>query len=163
MVWSAPYADVPDDQLWIRMGTDYAKRTGFKEKLFTFILLAAISFVVYKAWHFSPPGQEIVRKVKVNNLVNLYITEASAGVTTDFSYRFYLYDSSKDDKEFKVSLKDNLSPFMITEDKDALDKVENGAIYLSVKGKIYTFRSPAPYIIRGSIYYVPIYITASPF
>lgn len=101
--------------------------------------------------------------MKVNNLVNLYITEANAGATTDFSYRFYLYDSAKDDKEFMASLKGELSPFMITEDKNALDKVENDAIYLSVKGDIYTFHSPAAYLIRGSIYYVPIYITASPF
>ncbi len=136
---------------------------AFKKRYLLFILLAAIAFVIYKAWHFSPLGQEIVIKVKVNNLVNLYITEASAGATTDFSYRFYLYDASKDDKEFMTRLSDDLSPFMITADKDALDRVENGAIYLSVKGKIYTFRSPASYLIRGSIYYVPIYITASPF
>ncbi len=136
---------------------------AFKKRYLLFILLAAIAFVIYKAWHFSLLGQEIVTKVKVNNLVNLYITEASAGATTDFSYRFYLYDASKDDKEFMTRLSDDLSPFMITADKDALDRVENGAIYLSVKGKIYTFRSPAYYLIRGSIYYVPIYITASPF
>lgn len=136
---------------------------AFKKRYLLFILLAAIAFVIYKAWHFSPLGQEIVTKVKVNNLVNLYITEASAGATTDFSYRFYLYDASKDDKEFMTRLSDDLSPFMITEDKGALDRVENGAIYLSVKGNIYTFRSPASYLIRGSIYYVPIYITASPF
>jgi len=136
---------------------------AFKKRYLLFILLAAIAFVVYKALNFSPLGQEIIRKVKVNKLVNLYITEANAGATTDFSYRFYLYDSSKDDKEFMASLDDDLSPFMITADNDALDKVENDAIYLSVKGNIYTFRSPATYIIRGSIYYVPIYITASPF
>lgn len=136
---------------------------AFKKRYLLLILLAAIAFVIYKALHFSPLGEEIVRKVKVNNLANLYITEANAGATTDFSYRFYLYDSSKDDKEFMASLKGELSPFLITEDKDALDKVENDAIYLSVKGDIYTFHSPAAYLIRSSIYYVPIYITASPF
>jgi len=136
---------------------------AFKKRYLLLILLAVIAFVICKALHFSPPGEEIVRKVKVNNLANLYITEANAGATTDFSYRFYLYDSSKDDKEFMASLKGELSPFMITEDKDALDKVENDAIYLSVRGDIYTFQNPAAYLIHGSIYYVPIYITASPF
>ena len=101
--------------------------------------------------------------MKVNNLANLYITEASAGATTGFSYRFYLYDATKDDKAFMASLEDDYEPFMITTDKDTLKKVENDAIYLSVKGTVYTFHSPADYLAGGSIYSVPVYLTSSPF
>ncbi|HCR9748356.1 TPA: hypothetical protein OPR08_000531 [Citrobacter koseri] len=136
---------------------------AFKKRYLLVILLAVVVFGVYKVLRFSPLEQQIIEKVKVNNLANLYITEASAGATTDFSYRFYLYDATKDDKAFMASLEDDNYPFMITSDKDALQKVENGAIYLSVKGTIYTFHAPADYLYRGSVYSVPVYMNASPF
>lgn len=135
----------------------------FKKRYVLLILLAVVAFGIYKVLHFSPLEQEVIRKVKVNNLANLYITEASAGATTGFSYRLYLYDASKADKAFMESLEDGNKPFMITTDKDALKKVENDAIYLSVKGTIYTFHNQAAYKVRDSIYSVPVYLTASPF
>ncbi|QWZ49022.1 hypothetical protein [Enterobacter bugandensis] len=135
----------------------------FKRRYLLLIPLTVIAFGVYKMLHFSPLEQEIIKKVKVNNLANLFITEASAGATTGFSYRFYLYDANKDDKSFIKSLKDDDEPFMITTDKNALRKVENDAIYLSVKGTIYTFHNRAAYRVRDSIYSVPVYLTALPF
>lgn len=135
----------------------------FKRRYLLLIPLTVIAFEVYKMLHFSPLEQEIIKKVKVNNLANLFITEASAGATTGFSYRFYLYDANKDDKSFIKSLKDDDEPFMITTDKNALRKVENDAIYLSVKGTIYTFHNQAAYRVRDSIYSVPVYLTALPF
>jgi hypothetical protein len=138
-------------------------KRAFKKRYLLLALLAVVAFGTYKLLRFSPLEQEIVKKVKVNNLANLYITEASAGATTNFSYRFYLYDASKDDNAFMASLEDNEKPFMITTDKDALKKVENDAIYLSVKGTIYTFQSPAAYVVRDSVYYVFVYLTSSPF
>ena len=135
----------------------------FKRRYLLLIPLAVIAFGIYKMLHFSPLEQEIIKKVKVNNLANLFITEASAGATTGFSYRFYLYDANKDDKSFIKSLKDDDEPFMITTDKNALRKVENDAIYLSVKGTIYTFHNQAAYRVHDSIYSVPVYLTAIPF
>ncbi|MCU6328710.1 hypothetical protein KSU19_13715 [Enterobacter quasiroggenkampii] len=134
----------------------------FKRR-YLLIPLTVIAFGVYKMLHFSPLEQEIIKKVKVNNLANLFITEASAGAITGFSYRFYLYDANKDDKSFIKSLKDDDEPFMITTDKNALRKVENDAIYLSVKGTIYTFHNQAAYRVHDSIYSVPVYLTAIPF
>ena len=136
---------------------------AFKKRYLLLILLALVAFGVYKVLHFSPLEQQIIKKVRVNNLANLYITEASTGATTDFSYRFYLYDATKDDKAFMASLEDSREPFLITTDKDALQKAENDAIYLSVKGTIYTFHAPADYLINGSVYSVPVYLTSSPF
>ena len=135
----------------------------FKKQYLLLILLTVIAFGIYKVLHFSPLEQQIIKKVKVNNLANLYITEVSAGATTGFSYRFYMYDANKDDRAFMESLKDDDEPFMITTDKDALMKVENDAIYLSVKGTIYTFHNQAAYKARDSIYSVPVYLTAIPF
>lgn len=85
----------------------------FKKQYLLLILLTVIAFGIYKVLHFSPLEQEIIKKVKVNNLANLYITEASAGATTGFSYRFYMYDANKDDGAFMESLKDDDEPFMI--------------------------------------------------
>ncbi|HEO9143434.1 MULTISPECIES: hypothetical protein [Enterobacter] len=135
----------------------------FKKRYLLLILLAIVAFGVYKVLHFSPLEQKVIKKVKISNLANLYITEASAGATTGFSYRFYLCDATKDDKAFMAGLKNDNEPFMITTDKDALKKVENNAIYLSVKGTIYSFQSPATYLVRGSVYSAPVYMTSSPY
>lgn len=135
----------------------------FKKRYIILTLLAVIAFGVYRVLFPSPLEQTLIKKVKVNNLANLYITHASAGATTGFSYRFYLYDASKDDKAFMKSLNDNNQPFMITADKDALKKVGNEAIFLSVKGTVYAFHSPAFYRAGRGIYSVPIYLTSSPF
>ena len=61
----------------------------FKKRYLLLILLAVVAYRIYNLLHFSPLEQVIIKKVKVNNLANLYITEASAGATTGFSYRFY--------------------------------------------------------------------------
>lgn len=135
----------------------------FKKRYILVILLAIVVFGAYKVLHFSPLEQKIINKVKVNSLANLYITEASAGATTDFSYRFYLYDAAKDDKAFMASLEDDSAPFLITTDRHALKKVENDAIFLSVKGKIYMFQSPAAYRANGSLYSISVYLSSSPF
>lgn len=135
----------------------------FRKGYLLLILLAVVVIGVYKVLHYSPLEQEIIKKVKINNLATLYITEASTGATSGFSYRFYLYDASKDNKAFMASLEDGNEPFMNTTDKGALTKAENDALYLSVKGTIYTFNSPATYLAGGSIYSVPVYLTSSPF
>lgn len=133
---------------------------AFKKGLSWLILLMGALYGIYSLLQFSPLEQTVVKKVNVNNLVNLYITKADAGATTDFSYRFYLYDASKGDNAFTASLDDN-NPFLVTSDKDALKQVDNGALYLSVKGTIYSFQSPASYIINDSIHSVPIYMRSS--
>lgn len=135
----------------------------FKKRYSLLILLAVIAFGVYRVLFTSPLEQALIKKVRVNKLANLYITQASAGATTGFSYRFYLYDASKDDKAFMTSLNDDNQPFMITTDKDALKKVSNEVIFLSVKGTVYAFHSPAFYRAGEAIYSVPIYLTSSPF
>ncbi|MBA2816387.1 hypothetical protein [Candidatus Pantoea persica] len=95
--------------------------------------------------------------------VSLYITEASAGTTTDFSYRFYLYNASKNTRTFMASPKDGNEPFMITTDHNTLQKVDNDAIYLSVKGSLYRFTNAPACRVDKTIYYVPVYLTATPY
>lgn len=137
---------------------------GFKKRyILQLILLAALSIGGYQISKFSPLEQSIVKKVKVNNLANLYITEANAGATTDFSYRFYLFDASKSDNAFMGSLRNDTKPFLVTSDRNALQKVDKDAIYLSVKGAIFAFNAPPAYRVNDSLFLVPIYLTSVPF
>ncbi|WP_343552917.1 hypothetical protein [Pantoea sp.] len=130
---------------------------------FGIVLFGLIAYGIYLLLKVSPLEQTIVYKEKVNNLANLYVTEANAGATTGFSYRFYLYDGSKSDEDFKRSLMDTASPFLITSDSKALDKIKNGVIYLNIKGRIYSFNNNPAYRYNDSIYKIPAVITAAPY
>lgn len=135
----------------------------FKRRYLLIPLIAILAYGIYFLMQFSPLEQHVIKKIKVNNLANLYITEADAGATTNFSYRYYLFDATKSDAEFLESLNDNEQYFLITEDDKALVSIENNAIYLNVKGAIFTFHSPGSYRNSTGIYSVPIYLNASPY
>ncbi len=98
------------------------------------VLLAVILiYILYQISQLFRLEQRILRKISVNNFTSLYITEADAdaGATTDFSYRYYLFDASKSDKDFMNRLTADRQPFLITADPNAFQKVKNNAIYLS--------------------------------
>ncbi len=133
----------------------------FKKRYIAIPVLIIFLILCYICFNFPPVGQSIIKKVKVNNLANLYITQVSAGATTAFSYRYYLYDASKSDQEFMDNLQD-ISPFLIIADDKAIVKIENEAIHLQVKGDIYAFNSPAGYRVSTGLYTVGVYLKASP-
>ena len=135
----------------------------FKKRYLLVLLFPVLLWVAFKIAHFSPLEQTLFQTIPVTSQVSLYITEASAGATTNFSYRFYLYDAHKDDRAFMASLKDDNQPFMITSDRNALQKVDDGAIYLSVKGTVYRFTNAPACRVGNSIYSVPVYLTATPY
>lgn len=89
--------------------------------------------------------------------------EANAGATTDFSYRYYLFDASKSEEDFTASLTANSQPFLITSDPDAFQKVKNHALCMSVKGEIFAFRNFAVYTVNGALFSVPVYLTSAPY
>lgn len=137
---------------------------GFKKRYVVIAILAiTLSYGIYKLTQLSPLEQKILRKVNVNTHATLYITEADAGATTDFSYRYYLFDASKSDKDFINSLTADRQPFLITADPNAFQKVENNAIYLSVKGDVFAFHNAPVYQIKGALFSVPVYLTAEPY
>lgn len=136
----------------------------FKKRHFLMMFfLMVIFFGIYSLSKLSPLEQSIVHEQAVNTQANIFITEASAGATTDFSYRYYLYDSSKTVEDFKKALSDDYSPFLITSDANALSKIENEMIYLNVKGKVFSFNNLPAYKHNYSIYTVPVVITAKPY
>ncbi|MFP2238515.1 hypothetical protein ACLEX4_08255 [Pseudescherichia vulneris] len=127
---------------------------GFKKRYFLLIPITLAVFFIYWISHFSLLEQEILKKLKVNNLANLYVTEASAGATTGFSYRYYLFDAKKSDADFMAHIDDE-TPFMITSDSKATATVSNGQLYLRVRGDIYSFQS-------GS-YQASVHLDAAPY
>lgn len=135
----------------------------FKKRYLLVLLFPVLVWVAFKIAYFSPLEQRLLQTIPVTSQINLYITEASAGATTNFSYRFYLYDAHKDARAFLASLKDDNQPFLITTDRNALQKVDNGAIYLSVKGTVYRFTNTPACRVGNSIYSVPVYLTATPY
>jgi hypothetical protein len=124
-----------------------------KRRIFTLIALA-IAFVIYKFWGVFSVEQTLYQKVKVNSLVNLYVTQADAGATTAFSYRYYLYDAKKSDTDFMTHAK-NETPFMITNDDKATTTIKDDQIFLHVRGDIYFFDNVS--------YSVKINLDASPY
>ncbi|MDU5474871.1 MULTISPECIES: hypothetical protein [Pantoea] len=137
---------------------------GFKKRYVVIAILAiTLSYGIYKLTQLSPLEQKILRKVNINTHAALYITEADAGATTDFSYRYYLFDASKSDKDFINSLAADRQPFLITADPNAFQKVENNAIYLSVKGDVFAFHNAPVYQIKGALFSVPVYLTSEPY
>lgn len=130
------------------------KKRVFKKR---YILIPAFLIVIWLGWILFfmtfPVEHELYKKVKVNSAVNLYVTQASAGAMTSFSYHYYLYSAKKSDAYFMAHVKSE-TPFMVTNDDKAITEVKEGQLYLRVHGKIYSFNN----VSNG----VRIYLDASP-
>lgn len=120
------------------------------------VLLVIVAFYgVWKALN-SPIDQTIYKVEKVNSQVTLYITEGSAGATTDFVYQFYLVPSAVTKSDFLKDTGDKYHAFLSTSDESTKVEISDGAIHLTVKGHVYHFNN-------GASYSTTIYLNASPF
>ncbi|QKJ87388.1 hypothetical protein PMPD1_2446 [Paramixta manurensis] len=117
------------------------KEQGFKKR---YILVPVFFSLLVFGWVFYflkfPVEQEIYKKVRINESTVLYITQASAGAMTSFSYHYYFYDAKKSDADF-IAHVDDRTPFMITNDNTAAIAVKEGQVYLRVRGEVYSFRN----------------------
>lgn len=120
------------------------------------VLLAIAAF--YSAWKFfnSPIEQSVYKVKNVNSQITLYVTEGSAGATTDFVYQFYLVPSAVTRSNFLKNIGDKYQAFLATSDANTKVDVSNGAVHLTVKGNVYRFNN-------GASYSTTIYLNASPF
>ena len=135
----------------------------FTKRPFGLAVLIIIVLAVYKLAHFSPFEQSIIKRVAVNNLATLYITQASAGATTRYSYRYYLLDASKNEEEVNEFISnEKQQPFLITDDENASAVIKENSIYLKIKGTIYSYQSSAAYSNKIGTFSIPVYLTASP-
>jgi hypothetical protein len=131
-----------------------------KERVFKkrYVFIPALFIVLMIAWviHFLtfPVGHDLYKTVKVNNLVTLYVTQASAGAMTSFSYHYYLYDATKSEADFMAHIDDQRA-FMVTSDSKATATANNGHLYLRVRGDIFSFNN-------GS-YKVIVHLDAAPY
>lgn len=131
------------------------KERGFKKRYFLVPALFAFMLIAW-AFHFIkfPVEQDVYEKVKVNNLITLYITQVSAGAMTSFSYHYYLYDARKSQADFMAHIDDERA-FMVTSDSKATAAVNNDDLYLRVRGDIYSFNNGSHKVI--------IHLDASPY
>ncbi|GEM_PF-177558 len=117
------------------------KQRVFKKR---YVLVPILLFLAWLGWIVFfmtfPVEHELYKKVKINNAVNLYVTQASAGAMTSFSYHYYLYDAKKSDTDFMDHVKSETA-FMVTNDDRAIAEVKEGQLYLRVHGKIYSFNN----------------------
>lgn len=117
------------------------KERGFKKR---YLLIPVFFFLAMLGWIFHSLNfqaeQELYKKIKVNNLAVLYVTQVSAGAMTSFTYHYYLYDAKKNQANFMAHLEDE-TPFMITNDDNVTVFVKDGQVYLHVRGDIYSFRN----------------------
>lgn len=104
----------------------------------------------------SPIDQTVYKVEKVNSQVSLYVTEGSAGATTDFVYQFYLVPPEVTVAAFLKGIGHKYQPFLSTSDGSAKIAISDNAIHLKVKGDVYRFTN-------GASYSTTIYLNASPF
>lgn len=130
------------------------KQRVFKKR---YILIPILLFLIWLGWIVFfmtfPVEHDLYKKVKINNALNLYVTQASTGAMTSFSYHYYLYDAKKSDADFIEHVK-NETAFMVTNDDKAITEVKAGQLYLRVHGNVYSFKN-----VSDS---VGIYLDASP-
>ncbi|MGZ0750593.1 hypothetical protein [Kluyvera sichuanensis] len=120
---------------------------AFKKRCLLVPVLLLVSFIGWIIYLMAfPVGQTLYQTVKLNNQVTLYVTQADAGATTAFSYRYYLYDAKKSCADFMKHINDEI-PFMITSDDRATATVKDDILYLHVHGDVYSF-SNVSYRIR---------------
>lgn len=132
------------------------------------IVLGVIFFCVFFSYkyienNFSIVSEEIVKKEAVNNLVNLYIVQSDAGATTKYAYKYFLFDAKKDDSDFMRSIKDDIHPFLVTDDQHANVNIEDDKIKIVVNGRIYNFDNLGVYKLSTGIYHENVYLSSSPF
>lgn len=131
------------------------KQRVFKKRYILIpILLFLIWFGSIAFFMTFPVEHDLYKKIKINNSVNLYVIQSSAGAMTSFSYHYYLYDAKKSDTDFMDHVKSETA-FMVTSDDRAIAEVKDGQLYLRVHGNVYSFRN-----VSDS---VGIYLDASPY
>jgi hypothetical protein len=119
------------------------------------LLVIVACYGAYKVLN-SPIDQTVYKVEKVNSKVSLYVTEGSAGATTDFVYQFYLIPPEVTETAFLKGIGDEYQPFLSTSDGSAKIAISDSAIHLDVKGDVYRFTN-------GASYSTTIYLNASPF
>lgn len=129
----------------------------FKNK--NIFVLSMLAIIGYGLWRMSGDffylEQTIVYRHTVADTSMLYVTESSAGATTAFVYKYYVYSARKTDEVFLEDIKNGYEPFLVTTDPGVKISIEDRSIFLKVSGDIFKFKN-----LAGSVF---IYLNSSPF
>lgn len=114
------------------------KGRGFKRLYITFSVILLLGYFFYQAFHnLHIYEQKVIKRQKINEFTTLYVTEGSAGVTTNNTYKYYLYPSEST-AEFEKEMYD-YEPVLFTDDANVGVTVKDSKLYLTVRGRIYSF------------------------
>lgn len=94
------------------------------------------------SWLGSPSPvnlDEVVFKQPLGNGSALYgARDNRGGATVGFAYRYYI-SKQVDSDEQALTLLNGTPPFLITKDPEVSAKIVDGALHLSIRGRIYEF------------------------
>jgi len=113
-----------------------------------------LGYLIKVVLDFSPYEQTIIRKESIGEFNTPYVTEGSAGATTENTYKYYLYPSAKTEKEFLENIRDYPS-VLFTSDSDVKMQLKGKNLYFTVKGTIYSFTNQSDSVF--------IYLNSTPF
>ncbi len=131
------------------------KERVFRERYIVIVLVIAfLGYLIKMVLDFSPYEQTIIRKESIGEFNTLYVTEGSAGATTENTYKYYLYPSAKTEKEFLENIRDYPS-VLFTSDSDVKMQLKGKKLYFTVKGTIYSFTNQSDSVF--------IYLNSTPF
>jgi len=119
----------------------------------TVFILLILGFWAYQFRDLFTVYEQLKSNISVNDELTLYITQAASSSLSKDTYRYYLYDAKKSPDDFMAHVKD-VKPIMVTDDYKANAAVEDGEIYLLVRGKVYSFTN-ANYSIKIHLDVVP--------
>ena len=130
------------------------ERVFRKRYIFSVLAIAFFGYLIKVVLDFSPYEQTIIRKESIGEFNTLYVTEGSAGATTENTYKYYLYPSAKTEKEFLENIRDYPS-VLFTSDSDVKMQLKGKNLYFTVKGTIYSFTNQSDSVF--------IYLNSTPF
>lgn len=110
----------------------------FKRLCIAFSTIVLLGYFLYQAFHnVHVYEQKVIKEQKINDFTTLYVTEGSAGATTNNTYKYYLYPSRSTAK-FEKEMYD-YEPMLFTDDANVGVTVKDSKLYLTVRGRIYSF------------------------
>jgi len=99
-------------------------------RVFKWVIVCLAIIAFYGAWKSinSPVDLTVYKVGKVNSQITLYITEGSAGTTTNFVYQFYLAPSAITRRDFLKGTGDKYQAFLSTSDANTKVDIIDEAI-----------------------------------
>lgn len=136
---------------------------AFKKYYWVAVLITLLAYGVWRVLTITPFEQTVIHKLAINPLATLYVTEASAGATTSFSYRYFVCDARQSEAACVKSIKEKQRPFLVTDDPDATIEKQQRCLKITIRGRVYDYHAPAAYSTQSGTLSVPLCLASAPY